>query len=72
MSRGETEASRTRGYCVAPSATGRAARPGPSLRKKTLAQDDKQCIPGQMLLSRPILDPDRRAHKAEGVTDLIL
>jgi hypothetical protein len=35
------EASQTRDYCVAKSATPRAARPDPSRDKKRLAQDDK-------------------------------
>jgi hypothetical protein len=33
---GDKEASQTRDYCVANNATQRAARPGPSLRKKRL------------------------------------
>jgi hypothetical protein len=39
------EASQTRDYCVANNATQRAARPDPSLRQKTLVQDDKQTEP---------------------------
>ena len=38
----DKEASQTRDYRVAKNATVRAARPDPSLRKKTLARDDNQ------------------------------